>query len=80
MGKFAKSLKHRGNVNRIMEMHEQGNGVHAIVGTFRDHGITVTTAQVEGIIGSNDELSAKALPKSAVKALNQGTRLAFSPT
>lgn len=79
MSKFAKSLKHRGNVNRIMEMHEQGIGVHAIVGTFQDYGITVTTTQVEGIIGSYDELSAKALPKSAVKALTKGTHLAFCP-
>jgi len=77
--KFPKSIRYLGNVNRIMEMHERGNGVHAIVGTFRDNGIAVTPAQVEGVIGSVDQLSSKTLRKSAVKKLNAGTQLAFAP-
>ncbi|MFG0865164.1 hypothetical protein [Pseudomonas sp. FYR_7] len=79
MGSFGKALKYRGNINRILEMHEHGNGPNAIAGTFQDHGIDVTPNQVKAILDSHDALSSKALPKSAVKALTTGAQQAFIP-
>jgi hypothetical protein len=75
MATVSEDLKYRGNVNRIMEMHELGNGPNAISGVFADHGMTVTPQQVKGIIESREELCRKALPKSAVKNLTDANGL-----
>lgn len=57
-----------GNVNRIMEMHEEDCGVHQISGVFRDHGIRISASDVAVVIRVHEPLGSKALPKSAAKA------------
>jgi hypothetical protein len=55
-------------MNRIIEMHEGGCGLHQIIGVFRDDGIRISETVVSGVIQGYEPLGKKALSKAAAKA------------
>lgn len=62
-------IKFNGNMNRIREMREGGVGVNGQAGIFADFGMKVTAEDMSNVERVVDELSRKALPKKAAKAM-----------
>ena len=70
MMNLSEKIKFNGNVNRILEMSEQGVGNHGISGAFYDFGIKITPEEVNSIKQIVPKLDKKALPKeNAIKMI-----------
>lgn len=57
------TLIYNGNVNRIMEFHENGWGALSISGVMKEAGIDIEPYQVKALVDTREALSAKAFPK-----------------
>lgn len=79
---FSRGVKLKGNVNRILDMHEAGLGCNAIVGHFKDEGVNISHECVNVVIDEVHELSRKAVTKrstkKAIKAIQEDKRNGFN--
>lgn len=62
-------LAYTGNVNRIMEFHEDSWGSLSISAVMKEEGIDIEPHQVKAIIDSREALCAKAFPKRKANKL-----------
>lgn len=75
--KYFESNTYKGNINRIIEMHEGGMGPHAIAGTFKDNNIELEGHQAKAIIDSIAPLKSAKLPKKVARAAIKKTQETF---